>query len=1660
MFPLSEKDEVCVAITGGAGQIAYALVPLMVDGRVFGEGRKVRLRLLDIEACAGALEGVAMEVVDCYSELVTEVVTTCDPEVVFEGADVAVLLGGFPRLPGMERRDLIAKNVPIMAEHGRALAKCASDGVRVLVVANPACTNCLIASISAPSIPRSHFSSLARLDQDRMSAMLADEVSSEAAAAASSGHQHHQEPINLAATRVAVRGAYLWGNHSPTMWPDVSRAEVKAGGRWVPIEDEAVTKRGGIRDSVGATAAELDAATAAWSEWVRETLVPAVRERGTRVIEARGKSSALSAANAIANHLRDWLLRPSGASGGVSMGVFSDGNPYGVPDGLFFSFPVECGEGRHRILAGFQPDDAMLEASARELLDERREALETLRESGSYASQVVKAGASAASTSVVLMPEDKACGTPSAFLELTLNALSNHVDDNHVGRTKMTKNINALLGVDGQNWPASLGVCSWDQTWGPAPRSFVNSKPHMVAIQGQHRLAAMTAGFAEELGLSMDRVGDLGPDGLFPPRGDVDDPVKDSREQMETFRAQLQTHQIQATVYDFLSTDKALEVGHQQRGAETYTTKHGMHDCIVMWKSLIQQVANRDKQIMDPAMAEAQLGKQWRDNDNAATKATFEKVREKVATELTRIGITSSGQPIVTLVYAAALCSERFIINFLVEHFKDQDDKLQHHNAAAALAHRLPENGKQMHLSTSSSPIPWTLRVWAEWLHYVHPKPELERKAKKQRHVAAFAALLLVDHFLAVRSGGSSRLDCFKKLVDVFFEEAAALTLNPTELQLPGGHPLLNEERVAYLRKTRGMSATDALSAATPQNSASSPPSAPVPASTPAPPPPAAGPEAAGPRATSPAPATAKTPDSGEATCREPELFLDILAHDEDGVEVVLHGMKLNQSQAGGVRDLIETGELEAGVAVACKIIARVVGKRGALAKARASCSGGGRIGPGVEKSATARAGRSVNPVTHSPTWARLGTGYAAPRSSSDLSYSSPSDDSDPSSAGKDPSASSADDSDDDDVLERASGAKRGRGRKAPQPHPSKNVPKKAKSGTTSTHAPEASSDSGVKRGSHQKASTARPRSSKGTPKAGKEAPRGTSVAPNAESESGSGAKRGRGKKTCNPVSQSPENRPTAKKPKSSTSSATAAAVEPNSGEDSDCAWEPGNKSNDPLSDDSDASRSSSDAAGEGGQPSPRTRTAKRRHQNAATAASGHKKARLETAELMSAAGGKSNVLPKSFDTTRNYAHENFLDKRRLPPPCKGKSLNKHGVQSPKPADWPRSLPKLGPSKGGASSSDGMPTASRGTDSFIGEIDVAAGFSSGLVAPPEALAAAEPEAKDVGDDGGGNSAAEPQPAIPVHVAISITDGGTDAIEFGTEPVTPEVLSQRPRLKPGMQVVQLTITGGRVQMDGQEHNKFSAVHDEVARSVPTIRSVAVTSVSKGDASGVIDALIPQEPSRWRVAPNLVSLLLSDLTGGDGTTASGAHPVRMIGQAIKVFNQLPALQELVLLNCQAREADLEPLAAALEKGNAPQLRVFRCGNDQQRWGSPESSANLLLKALACGARPRHRLKVLNITNCWGFVDTSLTYLRAALRACPDLCQLSIDSSKRPVLEVLDLAYAIAAGHLPQLETVRLIVPAVVNPKDDPTKAIQVLASVAENKLPPAALDVKLA
>eukprot|EP00904_Undaria_pinnatifida_P003044 jgi/Undpi1/12740/HiC_scaffold_6.g02408.m1 len=417
--------------------------------------------------------------IQVYYDQVTEVIATSDPEVAFKGVDVAVLLGGFPRLQGMQRRDLVGKNVPIMAEHGAALAKCAKKSVRVLVVANPACTNCLVVSRSyvvsaaAPSIPRSHFSSLARLDQDRLSAMVAEEVSSKISRAVVSdvsGRISTASPPTTTPTpttareqpappsRVEIRGTYLWGNHSPTMWPDVSRAEAKVKGRWVPI-NSALRHRvrtGAAEESshqIHAAGESLEETR--WREWVSRSLVPAVRNRGTRVIEARGKSSAMSAANAIANHLRDWLSSPAAAAPaasaatvrdenensrrdgtqnkedggdeargeearekeeeeeeereggerekdekqkdekeknekdgaavagvGVSMGVFSDGNPYGVPDGLVFSFPVDCGEGRHRVLEGFCPDREMLEASTQELLEEREEAFETLRESG------------------------------------------------------------------------------------------------------------------------------------------------------------------------------------------------------------------------------------------------------------------------------------------------------------------------------------------------------------------------------------------------------------------------------------------------------------------------------------------------------------------------------------------------------------------------------------------------------------------------------------------------------------------------------------------------------------------------------------------------------------------------------------------------------------------------------------------------------------------------------------------------------------------------------------------------------------------------------------------------------------------------------------------------------------------------------------------------------------------------------------------------------------------------------------------------------------------------------------------------------------------------------------------------------------------------------
>lgn len=220
-----------------------------------------------------------------------------------------------------------------------------------------------------------------------------------------------------------------------------------------------------------------------------------------------------------------------------------------------------------------------------------------------------------------------------------------------------------------------------------------------------------------------------------------------------------------------------------------------------------------------------------------------------------------------------------------------------------------------------------------------------------------------------------------------------------------------------------------------------------------------------------------------------------------------------------------------------------------------------------------------------------------------------------------------------------------------------------------------------------------------------------------------------------------------------------------------------------------------------------------------------------------------------------------------------------------------------------------------------------------------------------------------------------------------------------------------------------------------------------------AVGIIDALMLQAPSVWRMAPNLVSLHLGDI---EADLCTGIHPIRLIGQAMEVDNYLPAIQELVFVNCPALEEDVEPLAAALKKGNAAQLRMLSW--DNSRDGSPESSTNLLLEALASGACPRPHVETLIFADSWSEVNTPLTHLRPAIKACSGLKRLVFDCSSKPVSEVLDLSYAIAMGDVPHMEYACIRI-SEVSSTDSPQQAIEILTSAATSKVPPIRLEVKI-
>jgi malate dehydrogenase len=318
------KSPVKVAVTGAAGQIGYSLLFRIASGALLGPETPVELRLLEITPALKALEGVVMELDDCAFPTLAGVETGDDPNAVFDGANVALLVGAKPRTKGMERGDLLEANGGIFKPQGRALNDHAADDIRVTVTGNPANTNALIAMSNAPDIPRERFSALTRLDHNRALAQLARKTGS---------------PVT------EIRRMTIWGNHSATQYPDIFHAEV--GGK---------------------NAAEL----VNDQQWLEKDFIPTVQKRGAAIIEARGASSAASAASATIDHARDWL---AGTQEGdwISMAVPSDGS-YDVPEGLVSSFPVTTRNGEIEIVQGLEVNDfsrGLIDASAAELAEER-----------------------------------------------------------------------------------------------------------------------------------------------------------------------------------------------------------------------------------------------------------------------------------------------------------------------------------------------------------------------------------------------------------------------------------------------------------------------------------------------------------------------------------------------------------------------------------------------------------------------------------------------------------------------------------------------------------------------------------------------------------------------------------------------------------------------------------------------------------------------------------------------------------------------------------------------------------------------------------------------------------------------------------------------------------------------------------------------------------------------------------------------------------------------------------------------------------------------------------------------------------------------------------------------------------------------------------------
>ena len=317
------KTPVNVAITGGAGQIGYALAFRVASGQMLGADQPVNLHLLEITPALGALQGVVMELNDCAFPTLNRIVATDDPKVAFKDCHVALLVGARPRGPGMERKDLLLANAQIFSAQGKALDAVADRKVRVLVVGTPANTNALIAMKNAPSLNPRNFTAMVRLDHNRALSQLAEKTG----------------------THVTdLRKVIIWGNHSATQYPDLHHATVK-GRPALSLVDEA---------------------------WYKEQFIPTVQQRGAAIIKARGASSAASAGSAAIDHINTWVM---GTADGdwVSMGIPSDGS-YGIPEGVIYGYPVTCKDGEYQIVQGLSINDfsrARMDATHKELLEER-----------------------------------------------------------------------------------------------------------------------------------------------------------------------------------------------------------------------------------------------------------------------------------------------------------------------------------------------------------------------------------------------------------------------------------------------------------------------------------------------------------------------------------------------------------------------------------------------------------------------------------------------------------------------------------------------------------------------------------------------------------------------------------------------------------------------------------------------------------------------------------------------------------------------------------------------------------------------------------------------------------------------------------------------------------------------------------------------------------------------------------------------------------------------------------------------------------------------------------------------------------------------------------------------------------------------------------------